>query len=179
MALLNIISAPDAIFKQKATPVAEVNDNIRQVANDMLDTMYYNRAYGIGANMVGVTEQIAVVDLREKGQKNPIVLINPEIIEYSKETDLMEEGSLSFPAISAHVVRASKIKVKFLNLEGKEQILEAEGFLARVIQHEVDYLYGKVFLDHLLPLKKEMLISKMLKYIKNHPPHVHGEHCNH
>jgi peptide deformylase len=106
-------------------------------------------------------------------------MINPEIIDASNDKVEYEEASLSFPGISAKVVRPSKIKVKYLDMEDKEQILDADGFLARVIMHEVDYLQGIVFLDHLSKLKKDMLTTKMLKHIKNHPPHVHGAHCNH
>lgn len=179
MAVLNFIIAPHPIFKQKAKPVAEVNDTIRKIANDMLDTIYHEGAVGIGANMVGVEHKIAVLDLRENNAKNPIVLINPEITEYSKETEVADEGSYSFPGIMVSVPRATKITVQYIDLDGKNQILEAEGFLARVIQHEVDYLYGKTFLDYTSKLKQGLLITKMLKYIKLNPPHVHGAHCHH
>jgi peptide deformylase len=179
MTILDVIKAPNPIFKQKAQPVASVNDEIRSIANDMLETMYYEGAVGLGANMVGVKEQIIVLDLREDGKENPYVMINPEIIDASNDKVEYEEASLSFPGISAKVVRPSKIKVKYLDMEDKEQILDADGFLARVIMHEVDYLQGIVFLDHLSKLKKDMLTTKMLKHIKNHPPHVHGAHCNH
>ena len=179
MAVLNFIIAPNPIFKQKAKPVAEVNDNIRKVANDMLDTIYHEGALGIGANMVGVEHKIAVIDLRENNIRNPIVLINPEITQYSEETESADEGSFSFPGITVSVPRATKVTVNYLDLEGKSQTLQAEGFLARVVQHEVDYLYGKTFLDYTSPLKQSLLITKMLKYIKNNPPHVHGAHCHH
>ncbi|MFI4983677.1 MAG: peptide deformylase [Rickettsiales bacterium] len=179
MAVLNFIIAPHPIFKQKATPVAEVNDNVRSIANDMLDTIYHEGAIGIGSNMVGVTHKIAVIDLRENNTKTPLVLINPEITKYSQETESADEGSFSFPGIIVSVPRATEVTVTFLDLEGKQQTLTAQGFLARVIQHEVDYLYGKTFLDYTSKLKQNMLISKMLKYIKNNPPHVHGAHCNH
>jgi len=179
MSILNIIRAPNPIFKQKAKPVKQVSDHVRKIANDMLETMYFERAVGLGANMVGVDLQIIVLDLRENKIEKPYIMINPEIIDASKEVSEYEEASLSFPGISAMVERPSKIKVKYLNLEDKEQVLEADGFLARVILHEIDYLHGVVFLDYLSKLKRDMLMKKMLKYIKNHPPHVHGEHCNH
>ncbi len=106
-------------------------------------------------------------------------MINPEIVEFSEDFSEHEEASISFPGISAVIKRPAKIKVKYLDLDSKSQLLEADGFLACVIQHEIDYLNGIVFLDHLSKLKRDMLMKKMIKFIKNHPPHVHGAHCNH
>ncbi|MEK6734738.1 MAG: peptide deformylase [Pseudomonadota bacterium] len=179
MAILNIIYAPNPIFKQKAQPVKQVNDEIRKIANDMLETMYFEGAVGLGANMVAVPWQIIVIDLRENKIENPYIMINPQVIDLSEEMLEHEEASLSFPGISAMVKRPSKIKVKYLDLEDKEQTLEADGFLARVILHEMDYIHGTIFLDHISKLKKDMLLKKMQKFIRNHPPHVHGAHCNH
>lgn len=179
MAILNIIYAPNPVFKQQAKKVLNVDNAIKKIAEDMLETMYFERAIGLGANMVGVDKQIIVLDLRENDIENPYVMINPEILDYSDETIEYEEASLSFPGISAKIKRPKKIKVKYLDLDDVEQILEADGFLARVIMHEMDYLHGKVFLDYLSKLKQDMLIKKMIKYIKHHPPHVHGKYCNH
>jgi peptide deformylase len=179
MTILNIIYAPNPIFYNKAKKVDEVNDHVRQVANDMVDTMYFEGAVGLGANMVGVDLAIIVLDLREQEEHKPIIMINPEIIDSSDEIVEFEEASLSFPGISAFINRPNSVKVKYLDMEDKEQIMDAEGFLARVIQHEIDYLHGKTFLDYLSKLKKDMLIKKMQKFVKHHPPHVHGEHCNH
>lgn len=179
MAVLQIIFAPSPVFKQKAKAITKVNDEIRALANDMLDTMYFEKAVGLGANMLGIDQRIVVIDLQIDSIKSPYVMLNPEIIEYSKETSEYEEASISFPGISAAIVRPNKIKLKYLDLEEKEQQLEADGFLARVIQHEIDYLNGITFPDHLSKLKRDMLLKKMLKFIKNHPPHVHGSHCHH
>lgn len=179
MALLSIVYAPNPVFKQKARSVIKVDEEIRALANDMLETMYFERAVGLGANMLGIDQQIIVLDLMVDSVKNPYIMINPEILESSKETSEYEEASISFPGISAVIKRPNKIKVKYLDLDNKEQVLEADGFLARVIQHEADYLQGIVFLDHLSKLKRDMLIKKMIKFIKNHPPHVHSSHCNH
>jgi peptide deformylase len=179
MTILNIIKAPNPIFKQKAKPIAKVDDKIREIASDMLETMYFEGAVGLGANMVAVDSQIIVLDLRENDIEKPYIMINPEIIDFSKEKSEYEEASLSFPGISAVIERPKSIKVKYLDLEDNEQLLEADGFLARVIMHEIDYLHGIVFLDYLSKLKQEMLTKKMLKHIKNHPVHVHGAHCNH
>ncbi len=179
MTILNIIRAPHPIFKQKAKPVDYVTDEVRKIASDMLETMYFEGAVGISANMVGVQLSIIVLDLRVNGENKPYIMLNPTIIDSSTEISNYEEASLSFPGISAHVKRPKKIKVKYLDLNDSEQVLEADDFLARVILHEVDYLHGVVFLDYLSKIKKDMLLKKMQKFIKQHPFHVHGEHCNH
>ena len=179
MTVLPITYAPHPIFKQQAQPIKIVDDNVRKVANDMLETMYFENAVGLGANMLGLTLQIIVLDLRENGIHKPYIMLNPEVIESSQETNSHEEASISFPGISAAIERPSQIKVKYLDLEGNAQLLTADGFLARVILHESDYLKGIVFLDYLSKMKRDILIKKMLKYIKNHPPHVHGAHCHH
>jgi peptide deformylase len=177
--MLQIIYAPNPVFKQKAQAVVQISEEIKEVANLMLDTMYGERALGLASNMVGVKWQIVVLDLRENDVKHPYVMINPEIIERSSETISYEEASISFPGIIATIERSSWIKVKYLDLGNKEHILEADGLLSRVIQHEVDYLNGVVFLDYLSKMKRDFLIKKMEKYIKNNPPHVHGAHCHH
>lgn len=179
MSILPIIYAPNPVFKQKAKPVDQIDNLVRELAQDMLDTMYFENAVGLGANMLGIDQRIAVLDLRVNDVKNPYVMINPKILEKSTEMNDGEEASISFPGISAVVTRPNKIKVEYLDLDNKEQILDADGFLARVILHETDYLDGVTYLDHLLKMKRDMLMTKMLKHIKNHPPHVHGKHCNH
>lgn len=178
MAILSIVYAPHPIFKQKAKTVDKVDGLIRQLANDMLDTMYFEKAVGLGANMLGIDQRIIVVDLKQENSK-AYVMINPEIMETSTEISEHEEASISFPGISAIVKRPNKIKVKYLDLDNQEQVLDAEGFLARVILHETDYLNGTTYLDYLSKMKRDLLIKKMLKYIKHNPPHIHGEHCNH
>ncbi len=176
---LQIVYAPNKIFKEQAYEVAKVDDAVRATVDKMVATMYVEGARGLGANMVGILQRIAVVDLQENDMRDPMVLINPEIIWYSEETQVFQEASLSFPGIDAEVRRPKAIKVKYLDYDGKQQELEAEGFLATVIQHEVDYLDGTVFLDHLSKLKRDTLLKKMEKYIKMHPPHVHGAGCSH
>jgi len=179
MTILPITYAPHPIFKQKAQPITILDDNIRKIATDMLETMYAENAVGLGANMLGLDLQIIVLDLRENDIQKPYVMFNPQILEISKETNSYEEASISFPGISAAIERPSQIKVKYLDLDNNEQILSADGFLARVILHESDYLQGIVFLDYLSKMKRDILMKKMLKFIKNHPPHVHGAHCHH
>ena len=134
---------------------------------------------GLGANMVGLLERIVVIHMWERDKLLTYSMVNPEIIEFSKETQVFEEASLSFPGISAKITRPKQIKVKYLDYNGNEQMLEADNFLSTVIQHEIDYLDGKIFLDYLSKIKRDMLINKMKKYIKNHPPHIHTPFCSH
>jgi peptide deformylase len=179
MALLPLVYAPHPVFRQKAEPIGEIDAAVRALAADMTETMYAYDAVGIGANMVGVLRRIAVVDLREGGARFPYVLINPEVLRESRETQTNEEASLSFPYISAPVTRPKAIGLRYRDAEGAQQELEAEGFLAAVMLHEIDYLDGRTFLDRLSRAKREMLTAKMLKKIRQHPPHVHGAHCRH
>ncbi|MFY9590142.1 peptide deformylase [Rickettsia endosymbiont of Halotydeus destructor] len=174
-----IVYAPNDIFKTQAEEIDVVDDNIRIIVDKMLKTMQVERAVGLGANMVGILKRIAVVDLHENNKSSPIILINPEIIYFSEEQQSFIERSLSFPGIEANITRSKTIKVKYLDYQGNKQELDADGFLATVIQHEVDYLNGKVFLDYLSKLKRDTLLKKMEKHLKLHPPHVHGSGCRH
>jgi len=179
MTLLSLVHAPDPIFRKKAAIVEKIDDSIRTLVDDMFETLEYEKGVGMGANMVGILKRIAIVDLHENGVSNPHTFINPEIFWRSDEMQEHEEASLCFAAISAKIKRPKAIKIRYLDYDGKQQELEAEGFLASVIQHEVDYLDGITFLDYLSKMKRDMLMKKMLKHIKNHPPHVHGAGCNH
>lgn len=179
MTVLNILQAPHPIFKQRAEAVKVVDDTVRTTIADMLATMAYEQAVGLAAPMMGIAQRIIVVDIMENGVSNPLVFINPEITARTSETQTHEEASLSFRGISAQITRPLGITLMHLTPEGTLEEFKAEGFLATVIQHEVDYLDGRTFLDHLSPLKRDMLIKKMIKFNKMHPPHVHGEHCHH
>ena len=176
---LQIIYAPHPIFSQVAEKVENINQDIRDIIDQMLETLRVEKAVGLAGNMVGILKRIVVIDLHENDVSNPIIMINPEIIYKSEEMQEFEEASLSFPGISADISRPSKIKVKFLDYDAKPQELEAEDFLATVILHEVDYLDGKTYLHYLSKIKRDMLIKKMKKFILNHPPHIHGEGCRH
>jgi len=177
MSFLQIIYAPNEIFTQKAQPVEEVDDEVRDVLQMMFKTLEIENGIGLGANMVGFLNRMIVVDWFDGGER--FAMVNPEITYKSEETQEFEEASLSFPGISAKITRPKKIKVKYLDEQGKEQSKEAEGFLATLIQHEIDYLDGVVFLDYLSKLKRERLLKKMDKHMKKYPPHIHGKHCNH
>jgi len=178
MAHLHIITAPDPIFRKKASAVSSVTDDIKALADQMLDVMYENRGIGIAANMVGLLHRMIVVDIQPEGNREPLVCINPEIIWASDEMSTNEEASLSFPGISADITRPNAIKLKYLDRNGDKQELDAEGFLAIVIQHEMDYLDGRTYLDHLSKMKRDRLLKKMQKYLKQ--GHACGDpHCGH
>lgn len=179
MAVLQLIYAPHPIFKQKSEAVKVVDDEIRTIVSNMFDTLYFESAAGIGAPMVGILKRIAVVDVKPNGVDTPYCFINPKIIATSHDTQTIEEASLCFPFISAPITRPKTITVEYLDQHGIQQTLEASDFLSSVIQHELDYLDGKVYLDYLSPMKRNMLLKKMQKQLKLHPPHIHGDHCNH
>ena len=179
MALLNIVYAPHPIFKEHCAPVAQVDDTVCTLVEDMFETLYHEEALGLSAPMVGIGRRVAVVDVQPDGHKQPLALINPEITWRSDARQTFSEASLSFPYISAEITRPSAIEVQFLDTQGQPQTLRAEGFFATVIQHEMDYFEGRNFLDHLSRMKRDILVKKMLKQLKLNPPHVHGEHCHH
>lgn len=174
---LQIIYAPNDIFAQKAEKVEKIDDAIREMIARMFKTIEVEQAVGLGANMVGILKRIIVVDTREEGRR--YAMINPEIISKSKETQTFDEASISFPGVLLPVERSKEIEVKYLDENAEEKLLKAEGFLATVIQHEIDYLDGKTIIDSLSRMKKDRVFKKIAKLLKAHPPHVHTEHCNH
>lgn len=166
MTVMQLILGPDPILKQKAKPVTEFDETLGELVSDMFETLYERKALGMGGNMVGILKQIVVIDLQENGKKNPLALINPEITWKSNTMAVHEEASLCFPGIAAEVKRPDAVKVTYQNLDGQDTSLDADGFLATVIQHEIDYLDGKVYLDYLSKMKRDRLIKKMQKQLK-------------
>lgn len=164
MAKLNILRFPDPRLRTKAAPILEVSDAIRELADDMLETMYDAPGIGLAATQVNVHQQIVVVDVSED-KDLPFVLINPEITSRDGE-EICEEGCLSVPEYYAEVERSETITVKALDKNGEEFELEAEGLLAVCIQHELDHLKGKLFVDYLSPLKQKRLQKKFAKLAK-------------
>ncbi|MES2631673.1 MAG: peptide deformylase [Pseudomonadota bacterium] len=162
MALLPILCFPDPKLHTVARPVASVDGRIRQLVADMLETMYDASGIGLAATQVDVHERVVVIDVSEE-RNAPLVLINPEITWYSPEKQMNEEGCLSVPGIYDGVERASRIKVKALDGEGQSREIEAEGLLSVCVQHEMDHLLGKVFVEYLSPLKRNRIKTKMLK----------------
>ena len=178
MAVMQIVYGLDQIFFKKANLVTIFDDNLKKLANDMVSTMTYENALGIGANMVGVLQRIIVVK-NEKDHNNHFIMVNPRITEVSSESVNFEEGSLSFPGIKAKISRPKSITVEFQDLNENTQILKADELLARVIQHEIDYLNGKTIFDHVSKLKKDSMIKKMNKHMEKYKPHVHTSSCRH
>ncbi|MFT6558440.1 peptide deformylase [Sneathiella sp.] len=163
MPLLPLVYAPNPIFRKKAAKVEKVDEEIRRLVAGMFDTLYREQGAGLGANMVGVLKQIIVMDVKKDGKPNPIAMINPTILKRSSTMQTFEEASLSFPGISAEVTRPAEISVEYLDPQGGQQLLDADGFLAAVIQHEMDYLEGRTFLDHLSRVKKDRLLRRYKK----------------
>ena len=162
MALLPILNFPDPRLRTKAKPVTVVNDAIRTLASDMLETMYAAPGIGLAASQVDKHIQLIVMDLSED-RDNPLVFINPKITPLSDETQPYEEGCLSIPEVYEKVDRSAKIKIDALDLQGQPFTLEAEGLLAVCIQHEMDHLDGKLFVDYLSPLKRQRIREKLTK----------------
>ena len=161
MALLPILHYPDPRLKKRAEPVTEVDESIRRLAADMAETMYAAPGIGLAATQVDVHKRVIVIDVSED-RSGLMVLINPEILEKDGEC-VSEEGCLSVPGIYDKVTRAERVKVRALNLQGEQIEFEAEGLLAVCIQHEIDHLNGKVFVEYLSPLKQSRIKAKLVK----------------
>ncbi len=166
MTLLTILRYPDPRLHTVAKPVAAVDARIRAIASDMLATMYEAQGIGLAATQVDVHERLVVLDISE-GHDQPLVLINPEIVWASPETQVNDEGCLSVPGIYDGVQRAVAVRVQALDLDGQLQTHSAEGLLAVCIQHEMDHLMGKVFVEYLSPLKRNRIKTKMIKQKKD------------
>lgn len=162
MAVLPILCYPDARLHTVARPVAAVDDRVRQLVDDMLATMYDANGIGLAATQVDVHERVVVIDVSEE-RNEPLVLINPELTWASPDKQVNDEGCLSVPGIYDGVERSSAVKVKALDRDGRSREIEAEGILAVCVQHEMDHLLGKVFVEYLSPLKRNRIKTKMLK----------------
>ena len=168
MAIKKILTEPDPFLRQKSTKVEEVNDEIRTLMNDMLETMYNAPGIGLAAIQIGIPKRVIVIDLsREDEKKNPLYFVNPEIITNSNIDATYEEGCLSVPGQFAEINRPDKCKIKYLDYNNSEKILDAEGLLATCIQHEMDHLEGILFIDYLSKLKKNMIVKKLSKQKKS------------
>lgn len=162
MAILPIVQFPNPVLAMNCQPVQEINDQIRRLAADMGETMYKAPGVGLAAPQVGEPIRMVVLDVSEE-KNNLMTLINPVITQRSQEQEIGEEGCLSLPGIWEKVSRSTEITLKYTDLEGKEQELHADGLLAICIQHELDHLDGKVFIDHLSRLKYDRACSKLKK----------------
>ena len=161
MALREILVVPNPVLKQVSQPVEQVDDDLRALMDDMLETMYEAPGIGLAATQVNVHRQILVLDVSEE-KNQPRVIVNPKIVE-REGSQTYQEGCLSVPGIFADVDRADRIRVEAQDVEGKPVQIEADGLLAVCIQHEMDHLVGKLFVDYLSPLKRELVRKKLEK----------------
>jgi peptide deformylase len=163
MAVLDIIEAPDRRLTTKSAPVERIDADFRRLLDDMLETMYAAPGIGLAAPQIGVPRRAFVVDVGNEGERAPMFVINPEIVGQSETTNLAEEGCLSLPKQFGEVSRFDQVRIRYLDREGEVRELEAEGLLARCLQHEIDHLDGILFVDHLSPLKRTMILRRLAK----------------
>ncbi|PIW26780.1 MAG: peptide deformylase [Rhodospirillales bacterium CG15_BIG_FIL_POST_REV_8_21_14_020_66_15] len=167
MAKLDIIVAPDPRLKRQAEPVKKVDDAVRRLMDDMLETMYAANGIGLAAPQVGVLKRIIVVDVaRDDEDRQPLQMANPEVVWESEDARTYEEGCLSLPDHYADVVRPEAVKVRYLDRENEIRTLDADDILATCVQHEIDHLDGVLFVDHISSLKRNMIIKKLQKLKK-------------
>jgi len=168
MPLLPIIKLPDPVLRLKADPVERVDDDLRRTLDDMLETMYDAPGVGLAAPQVNISRRFIVVDAGNRTkegeeQRAPLCLINPEIVDRGDEMSSYEEGCLSLPDVTVDIARPTSIKVRYIDRDGADQELDAEGFLATVIQHEVDHLDGRLIIDYLSSLKRDVIVRRFKK----------------
>jgi peptide deformylase len=168
MALLPIITAPDPRLKATSSKVPQVDDEVRRLLDDMLETMYEAPGIGLSAVQVGIAKRIITVDIAEEGEEGervraPLFLVNPEIVYFGDEVATYDEGCLSLPEHFAEIERPETIKMRYLDYDGKLCETDAEGLMSRCIQHEMDHLDGILFVDHLSAVKRNMILRKLTK----------------
>ena len=165
--LRKILTEPDPILRKKCEPLEKVDTETKKLMDDMLETMYAAPGIGLAAIQVGILKRLVVLDISKgEEEKKPMFLINPKIIHQSKKTSIYEEGCLSLPGQFAEIERPAECTLKYIDYNGKEKELKADGLLATCVQHEVDHLNGILFIDYLSKLKKDMIIKKLVKQKK-------------
>ena len=179
MSILDIRVLGDPILREETKPIAEITDDIRTLVKNMFETMYLAKGIGLAAPQVGRSERVAIVDVDQR----PIVIINPEIVDSDSKTAKAEEGCLSIPDVYGDVERPASVRVRALDLEGKEFEIEAAELLGRCLQHEIDHLHGKLFLDYMSVLKRRSAMAKwqkekdkypgFVRKLENDPPRTH------
>ncbi len=181
MTIRPILTVPNPILKEVSKPVEVVTDEIRTLMDDMVETMYDAPGIGLAAVQIGEPVRVIVMDIAGKDEEpNPQYFVNPEILEKVEETAPYDEGCLSVPEIYETIERPERVQIKYLNYDGEEVTEWADGLYATCIQHEMDHLEGKLFIDYLSRLKRTRAVNKVKKAQKfAPPPHVHGPNCNH
>ena len=170
MAILPILVAPDPRLKTKAKAVEKVDDGIRQLMDDMLETMYQAPGIGLAAPQVGVAKRVVVIDVaKEDEEPQPLRMVNPEIIWASDDEELYEEGCLSLPEQFADVVRSVAVRVRYVDHQNEIREFDADDILGICVQHEIDHLEGTLFVDHISKLKRNMILRKLQKARKDQP----------
>jgi peptide deformylase len=164
MEKLTIVKFPDPILRKAAEAVERVDNDLRRLAAGMFEAMYDAPGIGLAAPQVGVSRRLLVLDdARNDDEKRPLAMINPEILSHGPEMRTYEEGCLSIPDVYAEVDRPNLIRVRFLDLEGREQEQNCEGLISTIVQHEIDHLNGVLFIDHLSRLRRDLLVKKFYK----------------
>ena len=161
--ILKIEMLGSPVLRQKAEPVEEIDDEVRRLVRNMFDTMYHAEGVGLAAPQIGISKRITVLDVpddEDESQRHVLALINPRVVEASKDTEKGIEGCLSIPGIEESVVRPATVVVEGLSPDGEEVVIEADGLLARALQHELDHLDGVLFLDHLSALKRDLALRR-------------------
>nr|WP_316651967.1 peptide deformylase [uncultured Gellertiella sp.] len=167
MTIKPLIILPDPLLRQVSEPVERIDSDSLRLVTDMLDTMYDAPGIGLAAIQVGVPRRLLVIDVSKEGEdRQPLVFFNPEIVASGEARSVYEEGCLSIPDYYAEVERPAAVTVKYLDRDGKDQLIEADGLLATCLQHEIDHLNGTLFIDHISRLKREMVIRKFTKAAK-------------
>ena len=167
MTIRKILTEPDPFLRQKSKPVEKVDDSIREIMDDMLETMYQAPGIGLAAIQIGIPKRIIVLDIsKDPEKKEPMYFVNPEKVYTSEDQATYEEGCLSVPGQFAEIDRPDKCHIKYLDYNGDSKELKAEGLLATCIQHEIDHLEGILFVDYLSKLKRSMITKKLSKQKK-------------
>tara|TARA_B100000989_G_C19311304_1_gene372663 strand:+ start:60 stop:590 length:531 start_codon:yes stop_codon:yes gene_type:complete len=168
MSIKDIITVPNQTLKKISTPIEKVSQNEKKLAKDLFETMYRSKGIGLAAVQVGILKRILVLDVSVKDEeKNPMCFINPIIKKYSVETSIYEEGCLSIPDTFIEIERPKICAVEYVDIEGRKKTLECDGLLSTCLQHEINHLDGKLIIDHLSKLKREIIIKKISKIRKN------------
>ena len=166
MALIPIITIPDPVLRKVAAPVPEITDGVRQLLMDMAETMYNAPGIGLAAPQINISQRLIVMDCSKDETPELLKMINPEIISRSDELAVLEEGCLSIPDQTADVERPASVEVKYTDIAGGEQRLTCEGLLAACVQHEVDHLDGMLFIDHISRLKRDIIVRRFMKEMR-------------
>jgi peptide deformylase len=167
MALREIIKLPDKRLRLNSEPIKRVDAGIRKLVDDLFETMYEAPGIGLAAIQIGIAKRVVTMDLSKKDEEHePLVFINPQVTWASAETAKYEEGCLSIPEFYEEVERPAKVKVKYLDVDGKEHEIEAAGLLATCLQHEIDHTNGVLFIDHISKLKRDRIVKKFTKAAK-------------